>query len=201
MSGKTKIARRASAVVVSLMVGSLVTGCATGASEGDAGPTPSVSASPTSTSVVDANAEAKAQSWLDAARLPPGAVRSESAPSTSVSFNTEVYHWWCNPMEELTAYWTIAGATVTDTANWLSEHPTADLIVPGPVPAVSSAGSVPDIVSLGNVPFRDSLEGISFTVVKTRDGVAVRAQIGVIPENAECPTPEPGVGLGGPGQG
>lgn len=201
MSGKTKKRLRTSGVVVGLLVGSLVTGCATGVGGGEAGPTSSVFTSPSPTSVGDADAQAKAQSWLDASRLPPNAVRSDSAPSTSVSLNTEVYHWWCTPMEELTAYWTIAGATVTDTANWLSEHPTADLIIPGPVPAVSSAGSVPDIVSVGNVPSRDSLEGIVFTVAKTSDGVAVRARVGVIPTNAECPTPEPGAGLGGPGQG
>ena len=195
---KTK-ERRGMGVVLGLLAVGLLAGCATGAGGGE--PAPSTSASQTPTPTGDVQAQAKAQSWLDAAVLPPGAVRSETMPNTTVSFNTEVYRWWCSPMEELTAYWTIAGASVTDTANWLSEHPTADLIVPGPVPAVSPVGREPDIVSLGNVPSRDSLEGVVYTIAATTDGVAVRARIGVIPESAECPTPEPGTSLGGPGQG
>jgi hypothetical protein len=52
-----------------------------------------------------------------------------------------------------------------------------------------------------NYPAFDSLEGIIYTVAETPDGVAIRSLVGVIPETATCPTPEPGTNLSGPGMG
>lgn len=102
-------------------------------------------------------------------------------------------------MEERTGYWTIEGADVVDTANWLKENPTADLIDPVPVPV--SGGSEVDSVTLGNVPDQDSLEGIAYTVSRSTAGVAIRAEIGVFTKDTVCPTLPPGEHYGGPGQG
>lgn len=145
----------------------------------------------------DKAARQKADAWMTGLALPPGAVSTPSSPSSTLSIqHTE---WWPTPMVVSTGYWTIAGVTVARTANWLSAHPTRDLVVP--VQNVLSEDEDVDIATVGNVPFRDALEGIAYTVAKTSDGVAIRAEIGVIPESASRPTPERGLYFGGPGQG
>lgn len=182
--------------LIVLAVATMLAGCATtvAAQEGTSEP----SASPTETSA-DADAVAKAVSWLEGAVLPPDAVRSETAPQTTPPFAQSYYGWPCSPMEERTGYWTIDGADVVETANWLKEHPTADLIVPAPMPLPE--GTPADTVTLGNAPERDSLEGITYTVSRTANGVAIRAEIGVFTDATVCPTLPPGQSFGGPGQG
>lgn len=102
-------------------------------------------------------------------------------------------------MELRTGYWTLEGANVVDTGNWLRENPTAGLIASNSSPY--SGGPEIDSLSLGNVPEWDSLEGIAYTVSRTSDGVAIRAEIGVFMTDTVC-TPPPGGGMwGGPGQG
>ncbi len=102
-------------------------------------------------------------------------------------------------MELREAYWTIPGVTVVETAIWLSEHPTADLIVT--LPFRNPDNRAVHNATVPHAPAQDSLEGIIYSIAETTDGVVVRALIGVIPESAVCPTPEPGTSLGGPGQG
>lgn len=145
----------------------------------------------------DKAARQKADAWMTGLALPPRAVNAPSSPSPTLS----IQHtgWWPTPMVVSTGYWTVAGATVAGTANWLSAHPTRDLIVP--TQNVLSEDDDVDMVSVGNVPYRDALEGIAYTVAKMSDGVAIRAEIGVIPESASRPTAERGAYLGGPGQG
>jgi len=178
----------------------LLSGCAAVADDSAAAPEPSLSTPPSPAAMkVDAAAVAKADSWLDGAVLPPDAVPSESAPATTPPFAYSYYAWSCSPMETRTGYWIIAGADVVDTANWLKEHPTAGLIDPGALPL--SGGQEIDSATLGNVSEQDSLEGIAYTVNRTADGVAVRAEIGVFTKNTVCPEPPDGGRWGGPGQG
>lgn len=151
------------------------------------------------TSVVDPEAAATADAWLEEAVLPRGAVRSESVPRATVPFSSSYYSWPCSPMETRTGYWTIDDADVIDTANWLTAHPTADLIVP--VPGTLSPDPKVDSALVGNVPEHDALEGIAYTVSRTDDGVAIRAEIGVFTKDTVCPTLPPGHTWGGPGQG
>lgn len=180
----------------------LVAGCAEVADDSAAAPEPSLSTSPSPTAMkVDAAAVAKADSWLAGAILPSGAVPSESAPESIYPFSYSYYAWPCSPMETRTAYWTIAGADVIDTANWLKQHPTADLRDPVPFPITVDDESEYDTVTFGNVPEPESLEGIAYTVNRTADGVAVRAEIGVFTEDTVCPEPPDGGRWGGPGQG
>ncbi|MFJ2551433.1 hypothetical protein [Microbacterium sp. NPDC087591] len=181
-----------------LLTGSLAS-CASGADGGgvaEPGGAPaqtSESAAPTDSA--DAAALAQAQAWLDAAVLPPGAVRSE-APIDGFGSYTG---WPCGPVEELEGFWTIPGATVADTANWLRENPTANLLstAGGPVP---DDGTI-DSAMVGYIPERDSQEGIVYTVAKTGDGVAVRAEVAALTESASCPTLPDGGTYGAPGQG
>lgn len=168
------------------------------ATEGAESPSPSTS-STTTTASVDNDAAAKADSWLEAVVLPPEAVRSESVPQATPPFALTYYDSPCSAMEERTRYWTIAGAKVVDTANWLKEHPTAGLMDPTPVPL--SSGSEVDSAMVGNVPEQGSLEGIAFTVSRTDDGVAIRAEVAVFTDDTVCPTLPPGESWGGPGQG
>lgn len=181
-----------------LLTGSLAA-CASGADGGgvaEPGAAPaqtSESAAPTNSA--DAAALAQAQAWLDAAVLPPGAVRSQ-APIDGFGSYTG---WPCGPVEELEGFWTIPGATVADTANWLRENPTANLLstAGGPVP---DDGTI-DSAIVGYIPERDSQEGIVYTVAKTGDGVAVRAEVAALTESASCPTLPDGGTYGAPGQG
>ena len=144
-----------------------------------------------------ADATQKAAAWLEGAVLPPGAVRTTASPTPALALQETA--WRYTPMVVATGYWTIAGATVAETANWLSANPTADLIVPVPLALPDEVEF--DLASVGNVPHADALEGIAYTIAKTSEGVAVRADIGVAPEGAIRPIAEPGISWGAPGQG
>jgi len=177
-----------------------LTGCASSPGDGavlpsgeGSEPVPTAESAPSSSE--DAVARQQAQAWLDAATLPPGAVRLERS---SVGF-TSYTGWPCGPVEELEAYWSISGATVSATANWLMEHPTADLITTavGPVaddPAIGAA-------IVGYIPEQGAQEGVVYTIAKSRDGVAVRAEIAALTESAACPELPDGGTWGAPGQG
>jgi len=197
------VRRRATIIAGILVSGAVLAGCATGAGAAGAGaegaappePTPQQSATSAAGAEEDAAAVAKAEAWLEGAVLPPGAERSETPTAAFLSY----YQWWCSPMVERTGYWTLQGASVVETRNWLSAHPTADLIATSDVPSAEDPAVTES--NIGNVPFRGSLEGIAYTVTRIGGGVGIRAEIGVVPDNAVCPTPEPGVMLGGPGEG
>lgn len=188
-----------SALVLSLSALLLLTGCTSTAvaGGGSTGPTSETTASPTTGSQkVDAAAEQQAQAWLDAAVVPPGAVRVADEP---VSFNS--YQGWPRrPVAELEGYWTLADSTVAGTANWLRENPTADL--------VSTAAGSPwaedpnlDGVLIGYIPADDSPQGIVYTVAKVDAGVAIRAEVAALSASATCPSLAPGETWGKPGQG
>ncbi|WP_194409824.1 hypothetical protein [Microbacterium cremeum] len=153
------------------------------------------SASAESSETTDAAARAQAQAWLDAATLPPGAIRSDASVGSFSSYTG----WPCGPVEELEAFWTIPGATVSGTANWLREHPTADLMTTSVAPVPDDPAI--DSAIVGYIPAADSQEGIVYTVAKTHDGVAVRAEIAAQTESAVCPPLPDGGMYGAPGQG
>jgi hypothetical protein len=91
------------------------------------------------------------------------------------------------------------GATVPATANWLMKNPTAGLMTTAP----SSVADDPAIDStiVGFIPKPGAQEGIVFTIAKSADGVAVRAEIAALTESATCqPLPDGGM-WGPPGQG
>lgn len=189
--------QRRSALIIGLSALLLLTGCASAAGDASSAPTsePTVSQSPEPQGV-DAAAEQQAQAWLDAAVVPPGAVRVSDSPA---SFNS--YQGWpCQPVAQLEGYWTLADSTVAGAANWLRENPTADL--------VSTAGGAPwpedpslDGVLIGYIPADDSQQGIVYTVAKMDSGVAIRAEVAALSASATCPSLAPGEGWGKPGQG
>ena len=193
--------RQQRSVVLGLALTMMLGGCATVTTTGDGGESISAGASsgtdenaspaPTVNAVVDAEAEALAQSWLDGAVLPPGAVASETNPASFLSY----YAWPCQPMVERTAYWTVEGSTVAETVNWLRQNPTGGLVVTTPGPIADDTDY--DEATVGNASAYDSLEGIAYTIRRTPDGVAIRAEIGVITAGSECPEGS----WGGPGQG
>lgn len=189
--------RRRSALILSLSALLVLTGCATDAGDDAAAPTSEPTASPSvETSGVDAAAEQQAQAWLDAAVVPPGAVRVADSPA---SFHSN-QGWPCRPVAELEGYWTLADSTVAGAANWLRENPTADL--------VSTAGGSPweedpnlDGVLVGYIPADESQQGIVYTVSKAESGVAIRAEVAALSASATCPSLAPGEMWGKPGQG
>jgi hypothetical protein len=169
-----------------------LTGCATS----------STASAPTADAVVvrpspteETAAERQVQTWLDAAALPPGAVTSPAASAEFLSYTG----WVCSPMAQREAFWSIAGATVTETANWLMTHPPADLVTTaiGPWPDDPAV----DGVTVGYIPADGSYQGLVYTVARNDDGVGVRAEVAAIEAGATCPTPQGGGAWGPPGQG
>lgn len=187
--------RRLSALMTGGFVLVLATGCASGTS-GTAGTPPVETTEPVVTQTADAAAEQQAQAWLDAAAVPPGAVRVSKSPSPFNSYQG----WPCQPAVELEGYWTVPDSTVAAAANWLRENPTADLIstaVGGPM----QEGSDVTGASIGYIPAEDSQEGIVYTVLQMGDEVAIRAEVAALTDSAVCPSLAPGEMMGKPGQG
>lgn len=147
----------------------------------------------------DEAGQQRADAWLAAVQMPAGAVASSTPPTGSSSLAMSQSGWWCQPMGLATGYWSIPDAGVIETANWLMEHPAADLIVPVDMPYPEDTDV--DSATIGNVPSLDSLEGIALTIAKADDGVVVRAEVGAFGDTTVCPTPPPGSAFGGPGQG
>jgi hypothetical protein len=187
--------RAAPAIGIALVL--MLTGCASGAGgiTASSAETSAPAASPTPDE--DAVARAQAQAWLDAAELPPGAVRASHAPA---SFNSYT-GWVCRPVAQLEAFWTVPGSTPADVADWLLAHPTAGLVTTYPYAGERPASANLDGATLGFIPADGSYQGIVYTVVKTADGVAVRAEIAALTASATCQTLPPGESWGLPGQG
>ncbi|RKT36902.1 hypothetical protein DEU34_1430 [Microbacterium sp. AG1240] len=144
----------------------------------------------------DVAALSQAQAWLDAANLPPGAVRTDTSSGSFTSYTG----WPCGPYEELEGYWVIPDTTVVDAANWLIENPTADLVTTNYGPASEEWGPV-DSATVGYIPAPDAQEGIVYTLAKKHGDVAVRAEVAAQTDTATClPLPDGGM-YGAPGQG
>lgn len=174
-----------------------LTGCAATASDARV-PAPSdpvQTSAPAIPETTDAAAIEQAQAWLDAANLPPGAVRSDA----SIAQFTSYTGWPCGPVEELEAFWSVRGANLHDTAIWLMEHPTADLTTTAVGPVSDDAAI--DSTTVGYIPAPGAQEGIVYTITKTGDGVAVRAEVAAQTGFATCPPLPDGGMYGAPGQG
>ncbi|AWB89539.1 hypothetical protein [Homoserinimonas hongtaonis] len=174
-----------------------LTGCAGTASDAGvaARSDPVQTSAPAIPETRDAAAAEQAQAWLDAANLPPGAVRSDA----SVAQFTSYTGWPCGPVEELEAFWFIPEASIHDTASWLMDHPTADLITTAIGPVSDDAAI--DSAIVGYIPAPGSQEGIVYTITKMDDGVAVRAEVAAQAESATCPPIPDGGVYGAPGHG
>lgn len=187
-------------VVGSLLLTVSLAGCATprpGAAVEAPTDVSAPTATPEPTPALDAEAavaRAKAQAWLDAANLPPG-----TAP-TDLRFGFMSYTGWpCGPVEELSGYWMIPDMTVVDATNWIREHPTADLIT-------TSLGPPPDDMVIestivGYIPAPGAQEGIVYTLARSGNDVAVRAEVAALTASAVCPPLPDGGQYGAPGQG
>lgn len=198
--------RYRSVVMLTSVLALALTGCATPAAV--AGAAEAVSEPPLSSSVqasessqvaspgsADPEAHAQARRWLDAAALPPGAIPADASVASFSSYTG----WPCGPVAELEGFWSIPGATVSGTANWLRNNPTADLIS-------TSVAAVPDDPGIqsaivGYIPSPGAQEGIVYTVERTADGVAVRAEVAAQTADASCPVLPNGGGYEAPGQG
>ena len=189
-------------LLTSLIAFSL-TGCAT--ADTGAGSAASAATSPSSSpsesaaiatmGSTDPEAQAQARACLNSAALPPGAVPADASVATFSSYTG----WPCGPVAELEGFWSIPDATVSATANWLRANSTADLIS-------TSVGAVPDDPGIqsaivGYIPAEGAQEGIVYTVEKTTNGVAVRAEVAAQTAEASCPALPDGGQYGAPGQG
>lgn len=190
--------RSLSTVGVILLACTALAGCASGTGTADpgAGPAPLATSESPAPSAGEAAALAQAQAWLDAANLPPGAVRVEKSPVRFDSGTT----WPCGPYEELVGYWTVPGMTVVDAANWLAQNPTADLVTTLPAPVSDEWGPVSS-ATVGYIPAVGAQEGVVYTLAKMDADVAVRAAVAAQTDTATCPPLPDGSMYGAPGQG
>ncbi|MCH1883269.1 hypothetical protein [Agrococcus sp. ARC_14] len=211
---KGEAMRRSGVLILGFVLAAALTGCATGGAGASvsAPPAPTVDevgadatasepnpVAPAAMPPADAAGQARADAWLQAVQLPPGAVREEGLPTGPTALVGSHSAWWCEPMGLATGYWAIPDTTVAEAANWLMLHPVDGLLVPVAVPIEESA--LIDATTIGNVPDLDALEGIAITVARADEGVVVRAEVGAFGDTTVCPTPPPGVAFGGPGQG
>lgn len=127
--------------------------------------------------------------------LPPRAVRAEGNVAVFSSYTA----WPCGPYVQLEGFWKIPGATVSGTANWLRQHPTANLITTavGPMPDEPAI----DSATVGYIPEAGAQEGVVYTIQKLPDGVGVRAEVAAATAVATCPPLPDGGVYGAPGQG
>ncbi|RWZ49533.1 hypothetical protein ELQ90_12235 [Labedella phragmitis] len=143
----------------------------------------------------DPEAQAQARTWLESVELPAGATHADARVARFDSFTG----WPCGPVAELETFWSIPNSTMGETANWLMDNPPAELLstAVGPLPNDASLKSA----IVGFVPEEGAQEGIVFTLQKTQDGVAVRAEVAAQTDDATCPDLPDGEGYGAPGQG
>ena len=202
---RTRPRGRGPLVIAGMLLVGVLAGCATPVGSADPSPTrkgpppasaetprPSVSTTPTA----DAGAVARAQTWLDSASVPEGAVRVQEG-------DVPGFHpfpgWPCGPVATLTGFWRIPRADAVDTVDWMAAHPTPGLIVP--LLPKYPAGNESEM-TLGEIPTPDSQEGIVFSVMRIYDGsVVIRAEVAALAADATCPEPPGGGRWGAPGQG
>lgn len=198
--------RHRSAFILSSVLALTLTGCATpamvaGGADAAGEPRPAQPSEASDSSAIatpgstDPEAQAQAHAWLDAAALPSGAIPADASVATFSSYTG----WPCGPVVELEGFWSIPDATVSATANWLRDNPTADLIS-------TSVGAVPDDPAIqsaivGYIPAEGAQEGVVYTVEKSTGGVAVRAEVAAQTAEASCPVLPDGGQYGAPGQG
>ncbi|GAA2573226.1 hypothetical protein [Microbacterium binotii] len=183
---------------VILLASVLLAGCASGATAANDGaaPTPATTSASSEPSAGEAAALAQAQAWLDAASVPPGAVRLEKSP---IRFNSGTA-WPCGPYEELRGYWLVPNTTVAAAGTWLLDNPPADLITThlGPL---AEDGPGFDSAIIGYIPAEGAQEGVVYTLAKTDADVAIRAAVAAQTDTATCPPLPDGSMYGAPGQG
>lgn len=186
--------RAALPTATALLLTCWLVGCSADAAETAAAPPTSTAETAVENSGADDAALAQAQAWLDAANLPPGAVRSENRITGFGSFTG----WPCGPTEQLEGFWTVPDTSVADAAGWLRENPPADLIstAVGPPYDPQTTSAI-----IGYIPEPEAQEGIVYTVGVIDDVVTIRAEVAALTESGSCPPLPDGGTYGAPGQG
>ncbi|QDZ15504.1 hypothetical protein [Humibacter ginsenosidimutans] len=159
-------------------------------------PSPSAVAGPTVPSprpgvTADAASEAKAAAWLAGARVPPGATLVKSPPP-GTAIDDQEQGWWCEPMAEREAYWTVSGMTMVEVANWLRAHPSNGLTVVDPPPLETPS---PDATNdyVHDFPSPTAFEGMTFNLATWgNDSAVIHLQLAVLSTNSACATAGPG---------
>ena len=210
MRGRSK-APIITALLAAAAVAAALTGCAAVGEQANAGPTSPTAheapvdptpgsadpmaagaaiPSPTPGVTADAAAQAKAAAWLAGAVLPPGAVQVSSPPG-GTSIDAQNQGWWCQPMAEADAYWTVSGMSMVDAANWLRVHPSSGLKVVYPQLETPDPDLTNDMVN--DFPSPTSFEGMTFNLATWgTDGAVIHLELGVLSSNSTCATPHPG---------
>jgi hypothetical protein len=191
------------AVVIAVASTILLAGCAS--QPVDAEPTEAsvpAKAAPLPTPMVEPTADAAsmaaAQARLDSAVVPAQATAQSVRPdAVAKQLNMMPI---CDPQAVAVGFWTVPGMSVTELMGWFRANPSPGMGVSSTSgPAEGAAGSARDGIvteTVGGVPADN---GLVFSIASTADGAAFRADAIVIPADATCPKPVPGViwALGG----
>lgn len=147
----------------------------------------------------DPAAQARADGWVDSVPMPDEAVASDEDPGTAPGLDSVSTDWWCAPMAFADRYWAVEGWTVADAHNWLAANVADGLVATSTMPMEHDPALTSGLI--GHVPDLASLEGMAIEFAPSEDGIVIHAHAGAFGEATACPTPAPGEGLGGPGQG
>ncbi len=160
-----------------------------------AGPMDQAPAIPTARpgATVDAAAQAKADAWVAGARLPPGAV-AVASPPPETTIDSQSQGWWCAPMAQADAYWTVPGMELGHAANWLRAHPSNGLRIVGPDYVAPDPTVTNEAVY--DFPSPSAYEGMTFELASWRPhGAVIHLEVGVLARQSACATAAPGTEL------
>ncbi|MEO6944784.1 MAG: hypothetical protein ABI053_08740 [Lacisediminihabitans sp.] len=197
------IRRQHLAVVIAVASAILLAACASQrvAEEPTETPMPAKSTqqpTPTVRPTADAASMAAAQARLDSAAVPAQATAQSVKPdAVAEKLNMKPF---CDPQAVAVGFWTVPAMSVTELMDWLRANPSPGMGVSSTSgPVEGAAGSIHDGIVTETVGGMPADNGLVFSIAPTADGVAFRADAIVIPADATCPEPVPGVSwaLGG----
>jgi hypothetical protein len=114
-----------------------------------------------------------------------------SSPPPGTTINSQSQSWWCQPMAEADAYWTVTGMGVVEAANWLRAHPSNGLTVVYPEPETPDPTLTND--SVNDFPSATAYEGMTFQLAAWgSDRAVIHLEIGVLSSDSTCATASPG---------
>jgi hypothetical protein len=135
-----------------------------------------------------------AQNRLATADVPPGSISSTTRPAGVAS--ALAMGFWCQPMADATAYWTVPGMSVDAVVDYLKTHAPHGLTF-AEATGTNAAGDTNATVQLVEYAATpDAQNGLVYEVTTVGSGAGIRADALAVPANATCATAPPGTAIG-----
>ncbi|WP_460518528.1 hypothetical protein [Humibacter antri] len=126
--------------------------------------------------------------------VPPGAAASPTRPDGVAS--ALAMGFWCQPMADVTGYWTVPGSSVDSVVDYLKTHSPQGLTLEE-VTSSNAAGNVHvDAQMIEYAASTNAQNGLVFEVTPVNSGTGIRADSLEVPTNATCATAPPGTAIG-----